>query len=59
MRNESILPGLLIIAVYFLPSIIAILRSARWRSEVILGNIFLGWMILPWFYFLYKSFNDD
>lgn len=38
---------LLVLAVYMLPSIIALAKRSR-RTKVILFNIFLGWTVVMW-----------
>lgn len=39
----------LLIALYFLPSIIAIIRDPKHSGSIGLVNLFLGWTIIGWF----------
>lgn len=44
------------IAVYFLPSILAMLRHHRDRFLILIVNVFFGWSVLGWFMALIWSF---
>lgn len=41
--------GLLIAAVYFLPSLLAWRRRHRWRQKILLANLAVGWTVIGWF----------
>jgi len=47
MSDEAI-----VIAVYFLPTVVAMARRVRWGGLFLL-NLFAGWTILGWFVCLY------
>ena len=38
----------LIFAVYFLPTLVAVLRQHKNRIAIFLLNLFLGWSVLGW-----------
>jgi len=38
----------LLIYIYFVPSIIAVKRNHKNHMPIILLNIFLGWLMIPW-----------
>lgn len=40
--------GLLIAAVYFLPSLLAWRRQHRWRDKILLANLLTGWTVIGW-----------
>lgn len=42
-----IIAYLILFAIYFLPSIIALIKRNR-RTKVILFNVFLGWTVVMW-----------
>ncbi len=44
----SFLMWILMLAVYFVPTIIAVARRARYLVLVLLLNIFLGWTFVGW-----------
>ena len=41
-------PALIALAVYFGPSIIALLRGHHQTGPILLINVFLGWTIIGW-----------
>jgi hypothetical protein len=45
----TIVMGLLIGAVYFLPSLLAWRRGHRWRQKILLANLAVGWTVIGWF----------
>lgn len=49
----------LIFALYFAPTMIAVLRGKRNALAIALVNLVLGWMILPWFFCLVWSVLRD
>jgi len=50
---------LLLIALYFLPSVIAVIRNHRNRIPIILVNILLGWSFVGWVVSLVWAFTDN
>lgn len=36
------------LAIYFLPTIVAFIRSSRSRSTVLIVNLLLGWTFIGW-----------
>ncbi|WP_028218708.1 superinfection immunity protein [Paraburkholderia oxyphila] len=48
METTSAIYGLLLVAFYFLPTIIANVRGHINRTPVLLLNLFLGWTLLGW-----------
>lgn len=59
----EILFGLLfvfgILAIYFLPSIIAVNRNHKNRIPIILVNILLGWSFVAWVFALVWAFTAN
>lgn len=49
----------LLIAIYFLPTIVAVRRNHRNRTPIILVNIFLGWMFIGWVVALVWAFTSN
>ena len=43
-----ILPLILLIAIYFIPTIIAVRKNHFQKTAIILINIFLGWSFVGW-----------
>lgn len=39
---------IIIIALYFVPSLVAVLRRAKGTSGVVVLNLFLGWTFIGW-----------
>jgi hypothetical protein len=46
-------------ALYFLPSIIALVRSKRDTLAIFLLNLFLGWSVIGWFVALIWAAKHD
>jgi len=44
---------------YFLPSIIAVVRSKRDTLAIFLLNLFLGWSVIGWFVALIWAAKND
>lgn len=44
----TVVMGLLVAAVYFLPSLLAWRRGHRWRDRILLANILTGWTVIGW-----------
>lgn len=44
----GIIELLILLALYFLPAIVAKLRHHRQRTSILIINIFLGWTLLGW-----------
>ena len=44
---------------YFLPSIVALMRSKRDTFAIFLLNLFLGWSVVGWFVALVWAFKHD
>lgn len=44
----TIVMGLLVGTVYFLPSLLAWRRGHRWRQKILLANLLLGWTVIGW-----------
>lgn len=47
------------LALYFLPSIIALVRSKRDTVAIFLLNLFLGWSVIGWFVALIWAAKHD
>jgi T4 superinfection immunity protein len=47
------------LVMYFLPSIIALLRSKRDTLAIFLLNLFLGWSVIGWFVALIWAAKSD
>ena len=47
------------LALYFLPSIIALARNKRDTLAIFLLNLFLGWSVIGWFVALIWSAKHD
>lgn len=39
---------LIVLAVYFLPSVVAVARKVRHQGSVVVVNLFLGWTFIGW-----------
>ena len=50
---------ILLIAIYFVPTIVAIVRHARNVIGIVLLNIFGGWTFVGWIIALVWSFRDE
>lgn len=50
---------LIVIALYFLPAIIAYMRKYKNRMSVLVIDLFLGWTLVGWVVALALSFADD
>lgn len=48
----------IVAAMYFLPTIVAFLRSAPNKVSVLIVNLFLGWTFIGWVVALAMSFGD-
>ncbi len=48
IRHVGLVPGLIALALYFLPSIIAVARSHRQVGPIVVINFFLGWTLIGW-----------
>ena len=49
VNDAALLPLILaILATYFVPSILALLRAVPNRGSVVVVNLFLGWTLLGW-----------
>jgi hypothetical protein len=46
------------LALFLLPTIVALLRKRRNLWKIILANVFLGPMVIPWFFVLRAAFRD-
>jgi hypothetical protein len=44
----SVVMGLLVAAVYFLPSLLAWRRGHRWRRKIFAANLAVGWTVIGW-----------
>jgi hypothetical protein len=44
----TVVMGLLVGAVYFLPSLLAWRRQHRWRDKILLANLLTGWTVIGW-----------
>lgn len=44
----TVVMGLLLAAVYFLPSLLAWRRQHRWREKILLANLLTGWTVIGW-----------
>lgn len=49
---------LLVIAMYFLPTIVAYSRKVKNRQSIVIINFFLGWTLLGWVVALAMSARD-
>jgi len=43
---------------YFIPTIVAICRSHKNGSAIVILNLLLGWLLIPWVIALVWSFTD-
>ena len=57
--NEFLILAAFLLAVYLLPTIIAIRRRHAKSAEIILLNITLGWTLLGWLFCLVKVLRED
>ncbi|WP_341908854.1 superinfection immunity protein [Ferrovibrio terrae] len=44
----TVVMGLLIGTVYFLPSLLAWRRQHPWRQKIMLANLVVGWTVIGW-----------
>jgi hypothetical protein len=44
----TVVMGLLVGGVYFLPSLLAWRRQHRWRQKIMLANLVVGWTVIGW-----------
>lgn len=44
----TVVMGLMVGAVYFLPSLLAWRRNHRWRQKIMLANLLVGWTVIGW-----------
>ena len=51
--------GIILLIVYFVPTIVAIIRHTRNVMRIVLLNIISGWTILGWIIALVWSFHDE
>lgn len=49
----------LLVAFYFLPSVIAVNRKHKNRTPIILVNLFFGWFLLGWIVALIWAFTAN
>ena len=56
---ESIFFLLIILAIYFLPSMVAEKRKCKYQQSVLIINLFLGWTFLFWVVALAIAFIGD
>jgi hypothetical protein len=45
-------------ALFLLPTIVALLRKRRNLWKIVLANVFLGPLVIPWFFVLRAAFRD-
>ena len=57
--NEFLILAAVFLAVYLLPTIIAVRRRHAKSAEIILLNITLGWTLLGWIFCLVKVLRED
>jgi hypothetical protein len=50
---------ILLVAFYFLPSVIAVQRKHRNRIPIILVNVFFGWFVVGWIAALVWAFTAN
>jgi hypothetical protein len=49
---------LLVIAAYWVPSIVAFARHVRGAGQVVVVNLFLGWTVIGWIVALVMAFRE-
>ncbi len=49
----------LLLALYFLPSVVAVNRRHKNRTPIILLNLFLGWFVVGWVVALIWAFTAN
>ena len=59
MRGGMTIILLIVLAFYFIPSLIAATRSGKRRSAIFVLNIFLGWTLVGWVVALVWALTDD
>ena len=47
-----------LLLIYFLPTLIAWVRKHDKLEEIAKVNLYIGWMVYPWFAALYAAFDD-
>ena len=50
--------GVFILTIYFVPAIVALVRSHRQKGAIIALNVFLGWTLLGWVIALVWAFTN-
>lgn len=48
-ETREAVKGVIIIAAYLLPTIVALLRRHRNGTAIMAANVLFGWMGIPWF----------
>ena len=48
---------IILIAIYFIPTLIAFDKKAKSPAQVLIVNLFLGWTLLGWVIALVMAFN--
>jgi len=56
---EGLIIVLLVLLVYFIPSIVAYNRQVKNRTSVLILNIFLGWTFVGWVIALVWAVKKD
>ena len=59
LGGQELVLVLLIVILYFIPSLIAVSRHHRNKTAIFVLNIFLGWSVLGWVVALVWSFTND
>lgn len=50
--------GLISLMVYLLPTFVALARGARNTGSIVVINLLLGWLLIPWVIALAMAFGD-
>jgi len=51
--------GIVVLALYFLPTIVGANRRAPRFGTILLINLFFGWSLLPWIFAMWMAFRSD
>ena len=55
--EEKDVEVIFLLAIYFVPTIIAVVRDHRQTVPIVVVNVVLGWLLIPWFIALIWSIN--